>query len=82
VDRLAAQLLGLNAGLEGERLASLADASLPAVRLFIAGLAASRRADMDAALRLYNAAVDLDSSFTLAGLQVCRSQMWNSYTAQ
>ena len=82
LDRLAAQLLGMSAGMESERLASLADVPLPAVRLYLAGLAASRRADMDAAVRLYNEAVDLDSTFTLAGLQVCRSPMWNSNSKQ
>ena len=77
-DRLAAQLLGMNAGLESERLALLADVPLPAVRIYLAGLAASRRGDMENALQLYNEAVALDSFFTLAGLQICRSPMWNS----
>ena len=77
-DRLAAQLLGMNAGMGPERLPLLADVKLPAVRLYLAGLAASRRADMETALQLYNGAVALDSFFTLAGLQVCRLPMWNS----
>lgn len=75
-DRLAAQLLGMSAGMERERLAMLAEVQLPAVKTYLAGLAASRRADMEAAFRLYNEAIELDSSFTLAGLQMCRSQMW------
>jgi serine/threonine-protein kinase len=81
-DRLAAQLLGMSTGMEGERLASLASVPLPALRRFIAGLAASRRADMEGAVLLYNEAVDLDSTFTLAGLYVCRSPMWNSSSKQ
>lgn len=72
VDRLAAQLLGMNAGVEEDRLPLLTGVSLPAVRRYIAGQSATRRADLETAFRLYSEALDLDSSFTLAGLQVCR----------
>ncbi len=72
VDRLAAQLLGLAAGMEGAQLASLTSASLPAIRLFLAGQAALHRADIEGAVRLFREAIDLDSSFALAGLQICR----------
>ncbi|MBP2647997.1 MAG: transcriptional activator protein, partial [Gemmatimonadetes bacterium] len=81
-DRLAVLLLGMSAGLEGERLASVAGAPLPAARRFLAGLAASRRADMDGAVQLYNEALDLDSSFTIAGLEACRLSMWRSSSKQ
>lgn len=77
-DRLAAQLLGMSAGIEDDRLALLTDVSLPAVRLYVTGLAASRQADLETAFRLYNEAIELDSSFTLAGLQMCRLVIWAS----
>jgi DNA-binding SARP family transcriptional activator len=78
VDGLAAQLLGMNAGIEEDRLPLLTGVSLPAVRLYIAGLAASHRANLEAAFRLYSEALDLDPTFTLAGLQACRLEIWAS----
>jgi hypothetical protein len=75
-DRLAAQLLGMSAGVEEDRLALLNDVSLRAVRLYVAGLAGSRRADPKTAFRRYNEALEIDSSFTLAGLQMCRLVTW------
>ncbi len=77
-DRLAVQLLGMSAGMAEDRLTLLADASLPAVQLYIAGLAAARRADMETAISRYSQATDVDSTFTLAALQVCRSGTWTA----
>jgi hypothetical protein len=72
VDRLAARLLVQEAG-EGGALAGQTTASLPALRAFLAGQAAFRRHDLDAALRGYDRAVALDSGFALAALQQART---------
>jgi DNA-binding SARP family transcriptional activator/TolB-like protein len=68
VDRAIAELLSRSAG-EGEhRLADLTSQSLPALRVFLAARSAHRRGDYETALRLYGHALDLDSTFALAGL--------------
>jgi serine/threonine-protein kinase len=75
VDRLAAQLLGVAAGLEEARLATLTSASLPAIRSFLRGRASQRAGDMDAALPQFREAVGLDSTFALAGLALARTSL-------
>lgn len=72
VDRLAAQLLLLDAG-EEVSLASRTTGSLPALRAFLRGQAAFRRGDYVAALESYNDAVGLDSTFALAAVQLVRA---------
>lgn len=76
VDHLAAELLGLSAGVEGARLTSLTSASLPAVRAFLAGQTAFRGGLMEAAAPYFLKATLLDSSFALAGLQLWRAAGW------
>ena len=76
IDRLAAQLLGMAAGMEGAELASLTSTSLPAIRAFLAGQAAFRKGRMETAVLRYDEAIDLDSTFALAGLQLCRAAIW------
>ncbi len=76
IDRLAAQLLGMAAGMEGGRLASLTSASLPAIRVFLAGQAAFRTGRMELAITQFTEALDLDSTFALAALQLCRAAKW------
>lgn len=76
VDRLAVEL---RAGLTGEREDSrgaLAAAPLAAVRAYLDGRAAFRRADYDEALRLQKRAVAADSTFALAALELCRMAGW------
>jgi serine/threonine-protein kinase len=76
VERLAVELL---AGLTGEREDSrgaLAAAPLAAVRAYLDGRAAFRRADYDEALRLQERAVAADSTFALAALELCRVAGW------
>ena len=74
VDRMAAQLLGLGAGVERFRLASLTSASPAAIRAFLAARDASRRGRFEQAVQGYREAVRLDSTFALAGLEL--SHMW------
>jgi serine/threonine-protein kinase len=73
IDRLAAQLLGLGAGVERFRLASLTSASLPAIRAFLAGREASRLGRSEQAVQEFREAVRLDSTFALAALELIRS---------
>ncbi len=68
VDRLAGQLLALDAGLQSQRLASLTSASLPAIRAYLAGRAAFRAGEDLAALGHFDRALKHDSAFALAGL--------------
>lgn len=72
VDRLTARLLVQQAGEEGA-LSGQASRSLPAVRAFLAGQAAFRRGAYDDALRAYDVALQHDSTFALAALQMVRA---------
>ena len=72
VDRLAARLLVQAAGEDGT-LTEHTTESLPALRAFLAGQAAFRENDYDEALSAYGRAVQRDTSFALAALQLVRS---------
>jgi len=76
VDRLVGQLLSRSAGEEEHRLAHLTSTSLPALHAFLAGRAAHRRGDYEEALRRYGRALDLDSTFALAGLGITQISGW------
>jgi serine/threonine-protein kinase len=73
VDRLAEQLLGLQAGIEHQRVTALTSTSLPAVRLYLEGQAAFRKGGWDEAQRYFRQALDLDSTFALAALALSNS---------
>jgi DNA-binding SARP family transcriptional activator/TolB-like protein len=72
VDRLAAGLLLLDAG-EDVSLSAQTTGSLRALRAFLDGQAAFRRVSYQPALRHYEEALRLDSSFALAALQLARA---------
>ncbi len=72
VDRLAVKLLLLDAG-EDVSLASRTTESLRALRAFLDGQAAFRRAGYAPAIRRYEEAVRLDSAFALAALQLAHA---------
>ncbi|MEX2610510.1 MAG: hypothetical protein WEA24_11230, partial [Gemmatimonadota bacterium] len=76
VDRIAARLVAAESGLREDRLASLTTASMPALRAFLEGEQAFRRADHDGAVRAYDRAVTLDSTFALAALGLIRARGW------
>ena len=78
VDRLAAQLLGLNAGVGGPRLASLTSTSLPAIRAFLLGREAFRTGRVEEAVQRFRDATLLDSTFSLAGIELSRAAGWTS----
>jgi eukaryotic-like serine/threonine-protein kinase len=75
VDRLAAQLLSVTAGLDQGRLAAVTTTSLPALRAYLDGRTAHRRGDYAAARDLFDQAIERDSSFALAGLARARAVM-------
>ena len=75
VDRLAARLLGLTAGVERERLGALTSTSLRAVRAYLAGRAAWRSGNAERAAVAFREAVAQDSSFALANLALARTML-------
>jgi serine/threonine-protein kinase len=70
VDRLVATVLSLEAGESEERLAVLTSTSLPALRAYLDGNAHYRRAQYRQAVASYARALELDSTFALAALNV------------
>jgi eukaryotic-like serine/threonine-protein kinase len=77
VDRLIAQLITEEAGAP-HGLAGLVNRPLPALRLYLEAQAAYRRADYpDAVVRL-GQALDLDSTFALAGLRLASAAGWTT----
>jgi len=78
VDRLAARLLGLEAGTEAGRLASLTSTSLPAIRAYLAGRAAFREGRFEDAFDRFREATVLDSTFALAALELVHAASWTA----
>jgi tetratricopeptide (TPR) repeat protein len=76
VDRLTASLLALQAGEGTHRLASLTSTSLPALRAYLDGRAAYRRGESTAAMASYVRALELDSTFALAALELVACSGW------
>ena len=76
VDLLAGKLLALGAGETEQRLASLTSTSLPALRAYLDGQSLLRRGLFQAALDRFDLAVQLDSTFALAGLAQTRAGEW------
>ncbi len=77
VDRLIAQLItegtGAPHGLNG-----LANTPLPALRLYLEARAAVRRADYGDAVVRFGQALDLDSTFALAGMGLASAAGWTT----
>ena len=76
VDRLVAQLLSASAGEDPQRLDALTSTSLPALRAYLDGQAAYRRGRYAEAIEHFGRAVDLDSTFALAGLGLSFADGW------
>jgi tetratricopeptide (TPR) repeat protein len=76
VDRLVAQLLTVSSGEEPQRLGVLTSTSLPALRAYLEGQAAYRRGRYAEALEKFGRALDLDSTFALAGLGLSLADGW------
>ncbi|MFL5517265.1 MAG: protein kinase domain-containing protein, partial [Gemmatimonadales bacterium] len=77
VDHLIAQLITEGAG-ESHALDGLNTVALPALRLYLEGQAASRRAEYAAAVDLFGRALDVDSSFAIAGLALASAAGWTA----
>jgi Protein kinase domain/Tetratricopeptide repeat len=76
VDRLAGQLLALEAGEGEQRLGNLTSTSLPALRAYLEGQALIRRGEFRKARERFEAALQVDSTFALAALGVSRAAVW------
>jgi len=76
VDRLVAQLLSASAGEDPQRLDGLTSTSLPALRAYLEGQAAYRRGRYSEAIGHFGRAVDVDSTFALAGLGLSLADGW------
>lgn len=76
IDQLAIQLIGQSASLESNRLGPSTSTSLPAIRAFLAGRAAFRTGRMEVALQHFLQAVQTDSDFAVAALDLYRTTFW------
>jgi tRNA A-37 threonylcarbamoyl transferase component Bud32/tetratricopeptide (TPR) repeat protein len=77
VDRLTARLLAREAGESERLLEQLTSTSLPALRAYLEGQAMYRRGGYEAAAIRFNRALDLDSTFALAGLGLVNARIWS-----
>jgi serine/threonine-protein kinase len=77
VDRLVAQLITEGAGPSHE-LGGLVNVPLRALRLYLEGQAAQRRAAYADAVIRFGQALDLDSTFALAGLALASAAGWTA----
>jgi DNA-binding SARP family transcriptional activator/TolB-like protein len=73
VDQLAARLLALRAGNDERNTAALTTTSLPALRAFLEGRAEARRDHPDAAIKAYSRALEFDSTFALAAVDLAHA---------
>lgn len=76
IDRLAAELLALGAGEPRHRLAALTSTSLPALREYLEGRSALRRGAYPDAVRHFDRAMEIDSTFAVAGLGRTNAAIW------
>jgi serine/threonine-protein kinase len=76
VNRLAGQLLRLDAGTEASRPSLLTTTSVPAIRAYLAGRAAFRKGHLQEALGRFREATVLDSTFALAALELVHTSTW------
>ena len=73
VDQLAARLLAMRAGNDQRTIAALTTTSLPALRAFLEGRAESRRGHSDVAIRAFARALEFDSTFALAAVDLAHA---------
>ena len=76
VDQLAAKVLALGAGEGEQRLGALTSTSLPALRAYLDGQALVRGGNFEGGVKKFEEALDLDSTFALAGLGHIRAGEW------
>ena len=78
VDTLAAKLLALSAGEGEQNAATLASIPLPALEAYLQGQRAYRRGLYQAAANSFAKALEYDSTFALAGLQLLEASSWTT----
>ena len=76
LDRLVGELLAQEAGLGGQSVASLTTTSLDALKAYLDGRAAYRRAQYEDAARHLSRAIGRDSGFVLAALALVSTAGW------
>ena len=77
VDTLTAKLLALSAGERQQTAATLASIPFPALEAFIEGQRDYRRGFYQAASNAFAKAIEYDSTFALAGLQLREASGWS-----
>jgi len=70
VDAFVRQLLTRQSGVAEASVSAVTSQSLPAIRAYLDGRAAYRRADEDRAIESFSRALDIDSTFALAALDL------------
>jgi TolB-like protein len=70
LNHFVGQLLARQSGVAEASLSSVVSQSLPAIRAYLDGRAAYRRADEDKAVESFTRAIDIDSTFALAALDL------------
>jgi tetratricopeptide (TPR) repeat protein len=78
VDRLVAALLSLEAGEADHRITALTSTSLPALQSYLIGEAARRQGNYAAARLHFERALEQDSLFALAAINLERTASWIS----
>jgi len=78
IDRLASELLVREAGEATQRVAGLTSTSLPALRAYLQGQAAYRRARYGEAVEWFSRALEQDSGLALAGLGMVSAGAWEA----
>jgi DNA-binding SARP family transcriptional activator len=76
-DQLIGRLLAIVAGQPESRLGSLAPVPLSALRPFLEGSIAHRKGDTERAVSLFARALDADSGFALAAMEMSAALEWN-----
>jgi DNA-binding SARP family transcriptional activator/TolB-like protein len=70
LDRFVGQLLARQSGIAETSVSAVTSQSLPAIRAYLTGRAAYRRADEDLAIESFTRALEIDSTFALAALDL------------
>ena len=78
IDTLAAELMSRAAGEPADRLPDLTRRPLPALRLYLAAQTSYRHGAYQRAESLFAKALDVDSSFALAGLGLALANSWTT----
>ena len=76
IDRLTAELLAMGAGLGAQELSSVTTTSLEALRVYLDGQAAYRRAAFTEAAQFFDRALQIDSTFALAAYGLMLAGGW------